>query len=75
MKNEKHKKLLNSEDSIFHETAKKGGTFKRMPPGISRRSKPVELIVDLIKTLSHGLETVIIFLQKLCQKEIEVDVL
>ena len=54
---------------------KKGGTFKRMPLGISRRSKPVELIVDLIKTLFHGLETVVIFLQKLCQKEIEVDVL
>ena len=43
---------------------KKGGTFKRMPPGISRRSKPVELIVDLIKTLSHGLETVVIFFTK-----------
>lgn len=43
---------------------KKGGTFKRMPLGISRRSKPVELIVDLIKTLSHGLETVVIIFTK-----------
>jgi hypothetical protein len=60
---------------FFRNQLKKGGIFKRMPPGISRRSKPVELIVDLIKTLFHGLETVVIFLQKLCQKEIEVDVL
>jgi hypothetical protein len=35
-----------------------------MPPGISHRFKPAELFVDLIKTVFHGLETVVKFFTK-----------